>query len=152
MSRSFPHRHARFYLAGQWVLAALLGAGCFFLPAFASAQAKKKAASDHEKKSGTIAEVEKKGTNATLTVAEADGETFKVDVNSKMNFMARGTGNPGFLKHPKVVVSSDSVFTANRQFFGKKFTVHLGNSPAAIFEQDEDKADVYHIAGPIVDC
>src|SRR5262249_21755096 len=35
---------------------------------------------------------------------------------------------------------------------GKNFTVHLGNAPAAIFEQDEDKADVYHIAGPIVDC
>jgi hypothetical protein len=133
-------------------MAAVLGAGCLLLPALASAQAKKKAANDHEKKTGTISEVEKKGKNATLTVAEADGETFKVDVNSKMKFMVRGTGDSGFLKHPKAVVSSDSVFTANRQFFGKKFTVHLGNSPAAIFEQDEDKADVYHIAGPIVDC
>src|SRR5262245_18176722 len=152
MSRSFPHRHARFYLAGQWVLAALLGAGCFFLPTFASAQAKKKAASDHEKKTGTIAEVEKKGKNATLTVAEADGETFKVDVNSKMKFMVRGTGDSGFLKHPKVVVSSDSVFTANRQFFGNECTVRRGNSPAPNFEQDDDTADVYRIAGPIVDC
>jgi hypothetical protein len=87
-----------------------------------------------------------------LTVEEADGEKLKVDVTSKMKFMVRGTGDTGFLKHPKAVVSSDSVFSANRQFFGKKFTVHLGNSPAALFEQDENNAEVYHIAGPIVDC
>jgi hypothetical protein len=152
MSRSFPHRQTRFRPAGRWVLAAILGAGCIFLPALASAQAKKKAANDHEKRTGKVFEVEKKGKTASLIVEEADGEKLKVDVTSKMKFMVRGTGDSGFLKHPKAVVSSDSVFAANRQFFGKKFTVHLGNSPAALFEQDENNAEVYHIAGPIVDC
>jgi len=152
MSRSSLRGQTQYCPVARWVLAAALGVGCAFLPARASAQAKKKAAADHEKKTGTIAEVEKKGKNAILTVAEADGEKFEVQVNSKMKFMVRGKGDSGFLKHPKAVVSSNSVFTANRQFFGKNFTVHLGNAPAAIFEQDEDKADVYHIAGPIVDC
>src|SRR5437660_8668701 len=147
MSRAFLHRQTRFHHMAHWALAAALGAGCVFLPALASAQAKKKAANDHEKKTGKVFEVEKKGKNAVLTVEEADGEKFKVDVTSKSKFMVRGTGDTGFLKHPKAVVSSDSVFAANRQFFGKKFTVHLGNSPAALFEQDQDNAEVYHIAG-----
>jgi hypothetical protein len=40
---------------------------------------------------------------------------------------------------------------ANGKYFGKKFIVHLGNPPAAVLEQDPKNAEVYHIAGPIVD-
>jgi hypothetical protein len=125
------------------------------LPMLVAAQASKskKAAPHAEKKTGKIAKVDSKGKSSTLTVEEADGETFDVLVTAKMkNFLIKGKGDVGFLKHPHVVVSSDSVFTANMQFFGKKFTVHLGQSPEAVFEPDPNNAEVYHVAGPIVDC
>jgi hypothetical protein len=124
------------------------------LPMLVAAQASKskKAAPHAEKKTGKIAKVDSKGKSSTLTVEEADGETFDVLVNAKMkNFLIKGKGDVGFLKHPHVVVSSDSVFTANMQFFGKKFTVHLGQSPEAVFEPDPNNAEVCRIAGPIVD-
>jgi hypothetical protein len=124
------------------------------LPTLVAAQASKskKAAPHAEKKTGKITKIDAKGKTSTLTVEEADGESFDVLVTTKMkNFLVKAKGDAGFLKHPHVVVSSDSVFTANMQFFGKKFTVHLGQAPEAVFENDPNNPEVYRVAGPIVD-
>jgi hypothetical protein len=152
MSRFSLHRRNPFAPLCRRLVAVAVAAGCLLLPAFVSAQAKKKAGPDHEKKTGKVAEVEKKGKASILTVEESDGEKFEVLVSGKMKFVVNGTGDAGFFKYPKASVTSDSVFTANRQYFGKKFTIHIGHVPPAMFEPDENNAEVFHIAGPIVDC
>lgn len=151
MPRSFVLRRNHF---GQSVVCGLAIAalvGSLFMSADAVAQSKKKGAAEPEKKSGKIAEVEKKGKTSTLKVEEADGETFDVLVTSKVNFMVHGTGDSGFLKHPKAFVSSEKVIMANNQYFGKQFTVHLGLPPEAGFEANPDNPEVYRVAGQIVD-
>jgi hypothetical protein len=152
MSRTSPQRRIQVGQSASWGFAVAMAVAGMSLPAMAAAQSKKKSANEPEKKTGTIAEVEKKGKTAVLTVAEADGEKFEVLVTAKMKFVVHGTGDSGFFKHPRAFVTSDSVFTANRQYFGKKFTIHLGSTPQSHFEQDENNAEVYHVAGPIVDC
>ena len=152
MSRSSFHRHHPFGLPGRWRVAVLVAAACFLVPALASAQAKKKAGTDHEKKTGKVAAVEKKGKSAVLTVEESGGDKLEVQLNSRIKFVVNGTGDAEFFKHPRAFVSSDSVFTANRQYFGRKFTIHIGHNSQAKFEPDENNAEVFHIAGPIVDC
>jgi hypothetical protein len=133
-------------------VAVAVAAGCLLLPALVSAQSKKKTGADHEKKTGKLASVEKKGKATVLTVEESDGEKLEVLVTSRVKFVVNGTGDADFFKHPKAFVSSDSVFTANRQYFGRKFTIHIGHNSQAKFEPDENNAEVFHIAGPIVDC
>jgi hypothetical protein len=152
MSRTYSYGRNQVGQFASWGLAVVLAVAGLSLPASAAAQSKKKSSNEPEKKTGTIAEVEKKGKTALLWVAEADGEKFKVQVTTKMKFVVHGTGDSDFFKHPRAFVSSDSVFTANQKYFGKKFTIHLGNTPPAQFEADEDKPEVFHVAGPIVDC
>jgi len=112
----------------------------------------KKAPAGSDKRNGKIAEIEKKGKTATLTIEEADGEKFPVHVTSRVKMMITGKGDAAFLKHPRTFVSSEKIFTANGQFFGKKFTVHLGNPPESRFEPEPDNPEVYHVAGSIVEC
>ena len=153
MPRTISNRQTQSGHLAVWGLAVVMAAGYLVLPTIAWAQGKsKKGSAEHEKKSGKVAEVEKKGKTSTIKVTEADGETFDVTVTSKTKFVVNGKGDAGFFKHPRAFVSSNSVFTSNRQFFGKKFTIHLGNAPTAMFEPDPDNAEVYHIAGAIVDC
>jgi hypothetical protein len=136
-----------------WGLTIVAVAAFACLPAIAPAQGKsKKGSADHEKKTGKVAEVEKKGKTATIKVEESDGETFDVPVTTRTKFIVNGKGDAGFFKHPRAFVSSKSVFTANNQFFGKNFTIHIGNPPNAQFEPEPDNPEVYHIAGAIVDC
>jgi len=164
MSRSCVRRWNQFgqLVVRHWTargLAAAALAGFILLPSLAVAQGKstaaqgksKKTAIEPEKKTGKIADVEKKGRASTLTIEEADGEKFDVMVTGKMKFVVNAKGDTEFFKHPRTFVSSDSIVYSNNKFFGKKFTVHLGNTPAAVVEPDPDNAEVYNIAGPIVD-
>jgi hypothetical protein len=114
----------------------------------------KKGSADTSKRAGTIAEVEKKGKAATLTVQEADGEKFPVQVAPKTKFEVHGKGDAAFFKHPHVSVSSERVVLnpANNYLFGRTFTVYLGSQPEPLFEKDEVSAEVCHIAGPVVDA
>jgi hypothetical protein len=150
-------RDAKRIPSGQWakgLVAAASLAALLCLPTLVAAQASKskKPAPHAEKKTGKIAKVDAKGKTSTLTVEEADGETFDVLVTAKMkNFLIKGDGDSGFLKHRDVVVSSDSVVMSNMQLFGKKFTVHLGHAPEAVCEPDPKNPEVYRIAGPIID-
>jgi hypothetical protein len=116
----------------------------------------KKTAPELEKKSGKIAEIEKKGKAATLTIEEADGEKFDVQLTPKSpRFVVNGKGDIGFFKHANVFVSSESVVrnAGNNYLFGNKFTIHIGGKPPAQrFEQDPANPAIYHIAGPVVDC
>ena len=152
MSRSLLGRWNPFGAPVRLGVAVVIAAGCLLLPAFVVAQAKKKASADHEKKTGTVAEVEKKGKSAVLWVQPADGEKFEVTLSSRIKFTVNGTSDAGFFKVPRAFVTSDSVFSANQMYFGKKFTVYIGHSPPARFEADEKNAEVFHIAGSVVDC
>ncbi len=153
MPRSFAHRRKPSGNLLVRALAIVAAAGFAFLPPIHAAPSKtKKGSSDHEKKTGKVAEVEKKGKVSTIKVEEADGESFDVSVAAKTKFIVNGKGDSGFFKYPGAFVSSNSVFTANNQFFGKKFTIHLGKEPAAMFEPEPDNPEVYHIAGEIVKC
>ena len=126
------------------------------MPATVWAQgSKSKKGAEVEKKTGTVAEVKKKGKAATLTIEESDGEKFDIPVNAKTNFVVKGRGDAGFFKHSNVFVSADEIVvnTGNKYLFGKKFMIHLGNKPPAeAFEPDSTNPSVYHIAGPVVDC
>jgi hypothetical protein len=155
MPRSITHRRRLSSNPIAWGLAIVASTAFAFLPAVDAAQSKsKKGSADHEKKTGKVAEVEKKGKACTIKVAEADGETFDLNVAAKTRFVVNGKGDSGFFKYPRAFVSSKSVFlnSANGQFFGKKFTIHLGKEPAAMFEPEENNPEVYHIAGEIVNC
>ncbi len=129
---------------------------CVWLPAGAWAQgAKSKKGADAEHKTGTVAQIEKKGKTATLTIEESDGEKFDVLVTAKTNFVVKGKGDAAFFKHAHVFVSADDVVMneGNKYLFGKKFTIHLGSkSPAETFEPNATNPSVYQIAGPVVDC
>jgi hypothetical protein len=155
MPTSREAKRNRYHAWAGLIIAAAALAAWLSEPAFIEAQASKskKAAPHAEKKSGKIAKIDSKGKTSTLTVEESDGETFDVPVSPKMkNFLIKGEGDVGFLKQPHVAVSSESVISSNMQFFGKKFTVHLGPSPEPVFEADPNNPEVYRIAGPIVDC
>jgi len=153
MPRSFFDRRNQSGHLALWGLAVVAAAGIVFFPTIISAQAKsKKGSADAEKKKGKVAEVEKKGKTSTIKVAESDGETFDVTVAGKTKFIVKGKGDSGFFKYPKAHVSSKSVFISNNQFFGKNFTIYLGNAPAPLFEPEPDEPTVYHIAGTIMDC
>ncbi len=125
------------------------------LPAGARAQASKsKKGPEKEHKTGTIAQVEKKGKTATLTIEESDGEKFDLMVTAKTPLLIKGRGDVGFFKHSPVFVSSDSVVMneGNKYLHGKKFTIHLGGKPPAeVFGPSETSPEVYNIAGPVVD-
>jgi hypothetical protein len=116
----------------------------------------KKVVPEAEKKTGKIAEIEKKGKAATLTIEEADGEKFDVQLTPKSpRFVVNGKGDVGFFKHPNIFVSSESIVrnAGNNYLFGSKFTIHLGaKSPAQRFEQDAVNPAIFHIAGPVIDC
>jgi hypothetical protein len=122
----------------------------------APAQATKKKGPEPEKKSGKIAEIEKKGKAATLTIEESDGEKFDVQLTPKSpRFVVNGRGDIGFFKHANVFVSSESIVRnpGNNYLFGSKFTIHIGGKPPAQrFEQDPTNPAIYHIAGPVIDC
>jgi hypothetical protein len=153
MSRfNLPRSKVSFLLAAHGAALAC----CVWLPALAWAQgAKSKRGAEPEKKSGTVAEVKKKGKAATLTVEQSDGEKFDVDVTAKTSFMVKGRGDAAFFKHPNVSVSADNVVMnqGNKYLFGRKFTVHLGNRPPAErFEPDPTNPSVYLIGGPVVGC
>lgn len=126
------------------------------LPATASAQgSKSKKGADAEKKTGTIAEVQKKGKSATLVIEQADGDKFEVQVAAKTNFIVNGKGDVSFFKHGNMFVTSDEVVRnpANNYLHGKKFTIHLGGKgPGERVEQDPNNPEVCHIAGPVVDA
>lgn len=129
---------------------------CACLPVGATAQGSKaKKGPEKEHKTGTIAQVDKKGKAATLTIEESDGEKFDVMITAKTNIMIKGTGDVAFFKHSPVFVSSDEIVMnpGNQYLFGKKFTVHLGSKPPAeAFGPSESNPSVYAIAGPVVDC
>ena len=127
------------------------------LPAAASAQGakSKKGAADGEKKTGKIAEVEKKGKTATITIEESDGEKFEVLINSKTNFIVNGKGDVSFFKHGGMSVSSDEVVrnAATNYLHGRKFTIHLGGKgPGERLEQDPGNPELCKIAGTVVDA
>jgi hypothetical protein len=131
-------------------------ASCVCLPAGAWAQGSKaKKGADSGHKTGTVAQVEKKGKTATLTIEESDGEKLDILVTAKTNFLVKGRGDATFFKHSNVSVSADEIVmnAGNKYLFGKKFTIHLGNKPPAeVFEPNPMNPSVYHIAGPVVDC
>ena len=141
---------------GVVVLCGVALASCFWLPAAAMAQgAKSKKGGDAERKTGTVAEVEKKGKTCTLTIAESDGEKFDILVTPKTNFLVKGRGDAAFFKHSNVFVSAEDIVmnAGTKYLFGKKFTIHLGNKPPAErFEPDQTNPNVYQIAGPVVDA
>ncbi len=150
MSRSFLDRRNQFGVLSRCGAAVAIAAACLLVPAVLPAQAKRKTAADHETKTGKITEVEKKGKAHLVTVEESGGEKLEVLVSSKTKFEVKGTGDVGFFRHPRAFVTSDSVFAANQKYFGNKFTIHIGHNPPAKFEADENKPDVFHIAGQVV--
>lgn len=139
-------------------LAALAVTGWTLVPTAVFAQAgksKKSSAAETSKRSGKIAEVEKKGKAATLTVEEADGEKFPVQIAPKTKFVVNGKGDAAFFKLPHVSVSSERIVMnpGNNYLFGKTFTVYLGaGAPEPTFERDPNSPEVCHIAGPVVDA
>lgn len=153
MRRAFAfqrNRYGLFIAAAALFLAAWAAA-----PLSVSAQGKSKKPAADAKRSGKIAEVEKKGKSATLRVEESDGETFDVLIAPKTKFVVNGKGDAAFFKHPHLSASSESVVmnAGNNYLFGKKFTVYLGsNQPDPRFEKDAISPEVCHIAGPVVDA
>src|SRR5436190_7448162 len=145
--------HRRKFLVIAWGVVLV---SCLCLPAVTRAQAaKSKKGADSDHKTGTVAQVEKKGKTATLTVQESDGEKLYLQVTAKTNFLVKGRGDVSFFKHSNVFVSADDIVVnaGNKYLFGKKFTIHIGNRPPAeAFEPDQTNPSVYHIAGPVVDC
>jgi hypothetical protein len=116
------------------------------------AKAKKGAA--EEKKTGTIASVDKKGKTTTITVEESDGEKFDVQINAKTNFVVHGVGDVTYFKHGPMYVSAENVLrnTANNYLSAKKFKLHLGGrTPGDVMEADPVNPDVFRIGGTVVD-
>lgn len=155
MPRLKTHRRNCTGLVVMWSVAL---ASCFGMPAGAGAQgAKAKKGADSEHKTGTVAQVDKKGKTATLTVETSDGEKFDLLVTAKTNFVVNGKGDVSFFKHSNVFVSSDNIRMNengnSKYMFGDKFTIHLGTkNPAERFESDPANPNMYLIAGPVVDC
>jgi hypothetical protein len=150
---SIRHRN----LAGLAFLSGVAVVLSACLPAITSAQSgkAKKGAAEPEKKSGTIAAVEKKGKTATITVEEADGEKFDVPINAKSNFVVHGKGDTTFFKHSGLFVSADDVVRnpTNGYMHGRKFKIFIGGKgPGERLEQDPLSAEVCKIAGPVVDA
>ncbi len=142
---------------GLVVLWSAAFACCACLPTAASAQGakSKKGAADGAKKTGKVAEVEKKGKTATLTIEESDGEKFDVVITAKTNFIVNGKGDVSFFKHGSMFVSSDEVVRnpANDYLHGKKFTIYLGGKgPGERVEPDPMNPEVCKIAGSVVDA
>jgi hypothetical protein len=130
---------------------------CTCLTSAASAQGakSKKGAADGEKKTGKIAEVEKKGKTATITIEESDGEKFDVLVTAKTNFLVHGKGDVSFFKHGNMFVSSDEVVrnAATNYLHGRKFKIHLGGKgPGERVEADPANPELCKIAGTVVDA
>jgi hypothetical protein len=129
---------------------------CACLPSAASAQgAKSKKGADSTKKTGKVAEVEKKGKTATLTIEESDGEKFDVLVTAKTNFIVNGKGDVSFFTHGSMFVSSDEVVRnpANNYLHGKKFTIYLGGKgPGERVEPDPLNPEVCKIAGTVINA
>jgi len=155
MSRSILNRRISLGL-GALACVALVYVSLGPKPVPAQTSKSKKSAPELEKKSGKISEIEKKGKAATLTIEEADGEKFDVQLTPKSpRFVVNGKGDIGFFKHANVFVSSESVVrnAGNNYLFGNKFTIHIGGKPPVQrFEQDPTNPAIYHIAGPVVDC
>ena len=90
-------------------LAVVAAAGWVLFPAAAFAQGakSKKSALEPEKKTGKIAEVDKKGKTSTLKIEESDGESFEILVTAKP-FSAEEAERIGFINR----VFDDQTFEA----------------------------------------
>lgn len=148
MIRSQLHRGAA--LSTLFVMSVTIGglllAGS---PAFAqAAKTAKKGAPEPEKVSGKISEIERKGKLVTFVIERDDGGKLEVMVTPKLGFSVTAKGDQAFLQ-PRVGISSDKLFVANNELFGKEFNVHLGAAPGAFLRRDPQSAEAYHIGGMI---
>ncbi|MBS0262355.1 MAG: hypothetical protein JSS02_10430 [Planctomycetes bacterium] len=141
--------------ASAFVCCAVLLSG-LILTGTASAQGNKaKKGTAEEKKTGTIAKVEKKGKTAQITIEDGDGEKYDVQVTTKTNFVVHGVGDVSYFRHGAMFVSADNVLRnpANNYLSAKKFKIFLGGKgPGDAMEADPVNPDVYKIAGAVIDA
>jgi hypothetical protein len=112
-------------------------------------KATKKTAPEAEKVAGKVTEVQRKGRLVTLVIDRDDGGQLEIPITSRMAFSVSAKGDQEFLQ-PRVGISSDKLFVANNELFGKEFSIHLPNPPGAYLRPEMGNPEAYHISGMIV--